>query len=69
MKPLHYLLIIFVVPPLVALVLGIVFVIAASFHEEQADPRPTGTIGVKKGGRVGGQAEWPAPSPLDNRFQ
>ncbi|MGM4910456.1 hypothetical protein [Rhizobiales bacterium] len=63
MKPQHYLLIIFVAPPLIALALGI-FMIAASFHHEPADPRSTGTIGVKKGGRIGNPGyTLPPPQP------
>ncbi|QWW70105.1 hypothetical protein [Rhizobium sp. WYJ-E13] len=60
MKPLHYLLIIFVVPPLIALALGIIFVIATSRDDERPDPRPTGTLGIKKGGRIGSPSDTPA---------
>ena len=68
MKPLHYLLIIFVVPPLIALALGI-FIIASSFRGEQADPRPTGTIGVRKGGRIGNPGYVLPPPPSGGDFQ
>ena len=61
MKPRHYLLIIFVAPPLVALVLGLVFIIATSPGDQRADPRPTGTIGVKKGDRIGSPGDRFAP--------
>lgn len=64
MKPLHYLLIIFAAPPLAALALGILIVIASSFYEEQSDPRPTGTIGVKKGGRIGRLDYTPLPPAI-----
>jgi hypothetical protein len=38
--------------------------IAASFHHEPADPRSTGTIGVKKGGRIGNPGyTLPPPQP------
>lgn len=60
---------IFVAPPLVALVLGLVFVIVTwpsdqrteQRTEQRADPRPTGTIGVKKGDRIGSPGDRFAP--------
>jgi|GEM_PF-2405151 hypothetical protein len=67
MKPVHYLLIIFIAPPLIALALGIV-VIVSSFRGEQADPRPTGTIGVRKGGRIGNPG-YVLPPPSEGDFQ
>jgi hypothetical protein len=63
MKPLHYLLIIFAGPPFLAIALGLVFLVVASLHEERADPRPTGTIGVRKGGRLGTSGDMVAPAP------
>jgi hypothetical protein len=68
MKPLHYLLILFVVPPLVALAVGIV-VIASSLRNEPADPRPTGTIGVRKGDRIGNPGYTLPPPPSGGDFQ
>lgn len=66
MKPRHYLLMIFVAPPLVALVLGLVFMVVTwpsdQRTEQRADPRPTGTIGVKKGDRIGSPSDRFAPS-------
>ncbi|MBB3590666.1 hypothetical protein FHX08_001010 [Rhizobium sp. BK529] len=69
MKPLHYLLIIFAVPPLIALAVGIIIIIALSFHAEQSDPRPTGTIGVKKGDRIGSPSRTPPPPAIRPDFQ
>ncbi|MGR9172080.1 hypothetical protein [Rhizobium sp. KDH_Rht_773_N] len=61
MKPLHYLLIIFAGPPFLAAALALVFFVMASPHNEQADPRPTGTIGVRKGGRLGSPGDLVTP--------
>jgi len=65
MKPRHYLLLIFVAPPLVALVLGLVFMLATwpgnQRADQRADPRSTGTIGVKKGNRIGSPGDRFAP--------
>ncbi|MBB3656539.1 hypothetical protein FHX15_001767 [Rhizobium sp. BK650] len=60
--------ILFVAPPLIALAVGI-FIIVSSFRNEPADPRPTGTIGVKKGGRIGGPRYVLPPPPSDGNFQ
>lgn len=61
MKPLNHLLIIFILPPFAALVLGIAFLIVTWPSADHPDPRPTGTIGVKKGGRIGSAGDMPAP--------
>lgn len=57
MKPLHYLLIIFLGPSFIVLALGIVYLVVSSAVGDYPDPRPTGTIGVKKGGRLGSPSE------------
>ncbi len=46
-------LIVFLAPPCVAIVLAIIFFVAIWPAHEQADPRSTGTVGVRKGGRLG----------------
>ncbi|MBB3461466.1 hypothetical protein [Rhizobium sp. BK377] len=55
MRSLHYLLLIFVAPPLIAL--GLIFLVISWSGKEQPDPRPTGTVGVKKGDRIGTPTE------------
>ena len=61
MRSLHYLLIIFVTPPLIALAL--IFLVISWSRNDEADPRPTGTIGVKKGDRIGRPNDsFPPPS-------
>jgi hypothetical protein len=62
MKPLNYLLMIFVAPPLVALVLVLLFMIVPWPGDQRADPRPTGTIGVRKGDRIGSPGDRFAPA-------
>jgi hypothetical protein len=53
MKPFKNLLIVYLAPPLAALLLAVVLLIAIWPDGQHPDPRPTGTVGVRKGPRLG----------------
>jgi hypothetical protein len=47
----------------------LVFMIAISPSDQRADPRPTGTIGIKKGDRIGKPGDRFAPPRSGGDFQ